>query len=270
MRRLALLPAILLLILACPPARADVVMIQSSVTVTAGPGELTATAMVANVGDASAYDLIARMAIMDLRLTSPEQRELPPQESFTFAFSREITDMPAGSFPLALLMQYTDETGYPLSALHCGTFDTPGAKEARIEAGCEKADIVDQAKISAWVENRSDRAIDVSAACYLPREFTCPERRSVFILRPGERQTADFTIKNLTALPGSSHAVFVSFQYDEDYVHYTKMAQGTVRVLERRGFFSLGRNLWKILFGVIAALFLALLAFRLARRRKAG
>ncbi|MEW5735527.1 MAG: hypothetical protein AB1921_11765, partial [Thermodesulfobacteriota bacterium] len=214
MRPQAFLPAIVLCLLLAPlPARADVVVLQTSVTVTAGAGELTATAQVANVGDAAAFDLIARMALLDLRLASPEQKELGVQKSFSFLLHQEVPDLPRGSFPLVLLMEYTDETGYPLSALHCGAFDTPGARPARIEVQCEKAELADNAAITASVQNDSDRALDITSTLYLPREILSKERRNVFLVKPGERRSVTFDLKNLTALPGSEHSVFVAFEY---------------------------------------------------------
>lgn len=96
-----------------------------------------------------------------------------------------------------------------------------------------------------------------------PRELTVEEEKLELSVGAKSEQSAGFTVRNFSALSGSTYQVFAVSEFDDGGLHYTNIAPGTIRVAEERGFLGLNQN---ILIAVLAALVIVFIGVQFIKK----
>ena len=228
---------------------------------------LVVAVTVANDGDEAAGSVAATLRFRGAEVRGATRARLGPGDSFDETLTLPAPSLGAGRWPYQLAVSYTDTNQYPFEALHVGTIEAGGPPPARVAvAKFEPGSVADAGELEVRVKNLSDVARDVRLRVLLPEALEGKPSGETLELDAWEERPVSLRLVNRAALPGSRYPVFVALEYEDGPIHQALVARSTVEVLgEESQLVSGGRYLWfgAALFGL---LFVALLAFRLARR----
>ena len=241
--------AIILMAFSAQGSFAATISLAMSMTINANPDSFTVTVHLENQGDAPAHDVSALLSILDKRLASNPIQRLLPKKPINITYFQKMGEMPKGSFPAILLVDYHDESGYAFSALHSAAFDTKPDIKTDMVVEAKSAEISQKAVLVLNMQNPGDRARDFRVRLILPREFSGRDRDRVFLLDSKEQKKLEFDVVNLSALVGASYPACFVVEYDEDYVHHTVVADARMTVVAKASWFARTRALWWIFLG---------------------
>lgn len=241
--------ALILIAFSAQGSTAATISLAMSMTINANPDSFTVTVHLENRGDAPAHDVTALLSIMDRRLASNPIQRLMPNKPLNITYFQKMGEIPKGSFPAILLVDYHDESGYAFSALHSAAFDTKPDIKKDMVVETKPAEIAKNAVLGLKMQNPGDRARDFRVRLILPREFSGRDRDRVFLLDSKEQKKLEFEVVNLSALTGASYPACFVVEYDEDYVHFTVVADARMTVVAEASWFKKTKALWWIFLG---------------------
>ena len=158
--------------------------------------------------------------------------ELKPNEPFTGQFNVSVvSNVSAGIYPLAILIEYSDMNGYGFSSVSPNTIIYKNPSSTKISGLIEELKLSEKGNknLVLRVLNRDTREHNIKVQLYLPNELTTNENDKTVLIKPNEEKQIIFQVSNFGALLGSSYAVFASLEH-EDEMHYTSIARGVIKI----------------------------------------
>jgi hypothetical protein len=249
-----LLSALCLLIIAAP-ANASFISLKTAVSSRYDHGRLTVIVSAQNKGDESAYNVQWEFRLGSQRVMGDKIPELPV--GATMRTEKKLPFQPdlPGTYPLALITHYTDANQYPFSALSLQTFVYRDAGYPPVSGLLGSATFDREGRLEFKAKNAGQGVIKARVMLIAPVELTVANNYRDIIIEPGNEQGLSFTVKNFSALAGSTYQLFAATEYEDGGLHYSVITPGQVKVVARQAILGLDPTIY------IAALALLLLLF---------
>ena len=148
-----------------------------------------------------------------------------------------------GHYPLIIKTVYRDKNGHRFSVLNCGFYvhEKPAMPEFIIDSS--SADIAEKGKsaIDFIVRNTGAETRDISFKLHLPDELQADNDKIKISLPPEGSRKISFMITNLSALKGSSYALWLMGRYEDTKknLHYTGYGTGMIKIKPKALFLRL-------------------------------
>ena len=252
---LLLLPVMLM---AMPIVAASYISIQSYIATT----ENETTVKVTNFGDEAAYNVQLSLDINNKKTASNVQRQLGVRESFEWAVPLNFESKNPGKYPIILTTNYQDANSYPFSAISVSTADYKQATISDIAAKINNLELSDKGLLELKIKNTAETAKEIGIRLIVPKELTADNDRLSLNLPPKTEKTVRFDLGKFSALAKSSYAVFAVIEYDEGSRHYTSMANGVVKITEKKNIFTNQ----SLLIGFLVILLIIFIYFQLKKK----
>ncbi|MBW1988985.1 MAG: hypothetical protein JRI97_05500 [Deltaproteobacteria bacterium] len=213
-------------------------------TAVSGEEHLKVDVVLENQGQEEAGSLETELEAGRLRLYRRLAGGLPPGEVLEMEFSTRVKNALPGRYPLGLRVLFTDEAGYPLSAVNGSTYSPVKDLSPNLEAEAGDMDLPGTGTFFLRVKNLEDAPVQARVWIFLPREITCSRPEKTVILKPGWKKTIRFPLENASAFLGARYPVYAFVEYEKDESHHTVVARGTVSIKPRAGWFARTRPVW--------------------------
>ena len=225
---------LLLLLLLIPIVSASYISIQSSITT----AENETIIAIANLGDEPAYNVQLSLDINNQKSISDIKKQLNLKETFEWKTPLAVKPQNPGKYPLILTTNYQDANSYPFSAISVSTFDYKKATISDIAAKMDNIELSDKETLGLSIKNLAETEKELSIKLVVPKELTADKDKLTLGLPAKTEKTINFEIKKFSALAGSSYVVFAVIEYDENNEHYTAVASGVVKIIEKKNIFN--------------------------------
>lgn len=209
-----------------------------------------------NKGDESAYNVQAEFKAGGKEILAEKRTELPVGASYQAQASIPLSATRLGNYPLTLIMHYTDANQYPFSALTAQTFVYKKEAPSPLFGQVKSTVFSKEGKLRFKLKNLGDKKIIAKAYLVAPRELTVEEQKLELAVDPKSEQSAGFTVRNFSALSGSTYQVFAVSEFDDAGVHYANIAPGTIKIVEERGFLGLSQTVIIVILAALVLVFL--------------
>ena len=197
--------------------------------------------LVTNRGDETAYSVQIKAESLNPPQQSPTAQNIPVGKSISTTFKQSIKDLPHGRYPLLLRILYADANMYPFSA-PATSFFTHGHDAAPELIGViENSRVGKSGHLTLKLKNPSELAKEIHLRLFLPQELSVENPTSTIELSPHQETSIRFPVRNFSALEGSTYAVFAVLEYDQEGLHYSTLAPGTIAIGSSNGF---GNEIW--------------------------
>ena len=239
------------------PAHASYISLNTSLASKYENGAVKVNVLVVNKGDESAYNVQAEVAVGGRVILAEKRAELPVNGSYAVEEKIPLSPPLPGTYPLTLVMHYTDANQYPFSALTCRTFIYEGEATSPLFGQLSPASFTKGGSLHFTLKNSSEREIKVKTYLVAPRELTVEQEGRELSLGPKSEQTASFKIKNFSALPGSTYQVYAVAEFEVNGLHNTSVFPGIVKIVAGRELFGLSYTTLFIILGLLILIFTA-------------
>lgn len=220
-------------------AEASYISLKTALSAQVENNVLKIMATVVNRGDEPAYNVQAEVRAAGKEMLTAKEAELPVNGTYHARFSIPFPAQKPGTYPLVLKMYYTDANQYPFSALSCQPIVFQKEAASLLFGSLKSVSFSKEGKIEFTVKNFSDSEVPAKVSLILPGELTTEKDRQKVLLPPRSEKTLYFSIKNFSALPGSSYQVFAVSESEDQVLHYTQVSPGTVTIVAAQGIFGL-------------------------------
>ena len=185
-------------------------------------------------------------------------------ESYQADLTLPLDLVKPGTYPLVLIMHYTDANQYPFSALTCQTFVNEKEVISPVFGQGKSVSFNKEGKLGFSIKNMSDEPVTVKTSLIAPRELTVEQNERELQLAPRSDQESDFSLKNFSALGGSTYQLFALAQSEDADYHYTSIFPGTVKITANQGVFGFSYTMMGALLALLLVVFIIsqLLAIR--------
>jgi hypothetical protein len=236
MRKFYLL-IIAILLLGASPSHAGVISIEAQITTQIKSDTLFTTVTVTNRGDEAADNIQIETQSPTTSQKSAVLPTLPVGKSHSETFSYPLQGLLRGRYPYLARIDYTDTNLYPFSALAFSLFNYQENASSYLLGTLGNTKIEKNGRIELSVKNLDARDKQLTIELITPRELSVDHARSQSVLSAGAESTISFSMRNFSALQGSTYAVFALIQYEDGGTHFTTLAPGTV-IIGPPGFLS--------------------------------
>ena len=240
------------------PAVASYISLNTSLTSRAQGDKLTVSVSVVNKGDESAYNVQAEVKLGNRQAMGEKKTELPINGDYRAQFTFPLSYPRAGTYPLILVMHYTDANQYPFSALTCQTFAYKKEAAPEIFGQLKPTQFSGGGTVKLILKNMGESEIKAASRLILSRELTVKNGRSETALGSRSQKELDFDVSNFSALAGSTYQAFAITEYEKGDYHFTVVSPGTISIVEK----SLFKEYQIYFYAVIAVLLVLFIAFQ--------
>lgn len=209
-----------------------------------------------NKGDESAYNIQAELRVGGKEILAEKRTELPVNSSYQAQATILIPTTKPGTYPLILTMHYTDANQYPFSALTAQTYIFRKESVSPIFGQVKSASFSKEGNLGFKLKNLGDREIKAKTYLIAPRELTVEKNQLELIVGPKSEKNGSFTIKNFSALSGSTYQVFAVSEFEDGNMHYSTVSPGTIKIIEAKTLFGLDQNILLIILSSLVAVFI--------------
>jgi|RhiMetdeSRZDD1v2_1073273.scaffolds.fasta_scaffold47877_2 hypothetical protein len=185
---------------------------------------LSVSAVIANEGDESARDIRVTVEAEGHALTLPSIAEMRPHEQQTIKAALPVGALDPGSYTAVLRVGYTDANGYVLSTVALVPVSKRVNPPSPITVVMRAGDVASSGEVDVQVSNVVRRTAPVHVRLIAPRELTVTPSDTRIVLQAGQQESLRFAVRNASALPGSSYAIFAVVDAQENGAH-TSTAQ---------------------------------------------
>lgn len=192
-----------------------------------------------NKGDESAFNVQAEIRVGGKTILAEKQAELPIGGNYQAAAEYKIALRKPGTYPLTLIMHYTDANQYPFSALTCQTFVYQKDAVSPVFGQLRSVTFSKDGTLNLTLKNLGDSGIKARTYLVAPRELTIGEKSGELLIPAKSEQRASFSVTNFSALAGSTYQVFAVSESEDNDLHYTCIAPGTIKIVAARELFGL-------------------------------
>jgi hypothetical protein len=253
----------ILVTLCVPHMWAGTIGITTTVSTTVTSNALQVTVSVTNTGDEQAYALHAKIAALGREVDTRKASDFPPGKPIVFRETLPIDVAVPGTSPVIVTVFCTDANQYPFSALAPHVF-SHGAAAGTVDLVGKMAAITlsKKGKLELDLKNVSESDIDATIHLIAPQELTVKNDEVKLRLPSRSDRRIQFELKNVSARPGSSYPLVAIIEYEEDGVHQTATAQGTVATTQAKSAFGMSYSALAVLLVSLIAVFIALEKFK--------
>jgi len=187
-----------------------------------------------NGGDEAAMDFRALLVSPDgFSTPAAYVGRLGPGEARNIEFNVSVgPDVAGGTYQIVLLSRYSDSNSYPYSKVAAVQVKYMKAEAQLLKGVVSPLTIVagGEGALEVSVSNLDGRPHNVTVELYLPGEFESAERiRLVHVPARGVARL-EYTVKAVSANPGSEYLAYAVMGYDGDDIHHSASSYGTVNV----------------------------------------
>lgn len=151
---------------------------------------LLVSVSVINKGDESAYNVQAELKLDRRQALGEKVDQLPVNGNYSAQFTLPLSYAAAGSYPLALIMHYTDANQYPFSALSCQTFAYKKEAAPEIFGQLKPTQFAGEGTVRLVLKNLGDKEIRAVARLVLSRELTAKDETAAVVLGPRSEKSS--------------------------------------------------------------------------------
>ena len=256
-----------LLLLWVAPALAGNISLRVSVDPRLRQGNLAVKVRVVNRGLEAAHSLRVSALVQGGWAQAKGPAKLSPDRDATITLEAPFTPPLPGTYGVLVRVNYTDQNGYPFSAVSWGGFSHQKAAASQVSVK-GRAGAPQPGKPPAFVlHNPGKAARKVSLIIMAPGEMTPQLMRQDFVLEPGQSRTVEAALINRGALEDSTYPVVALASYQESGLQHTAAAVALLKISTPPDPLAAWRGWLWTLAGLIGAIFLAL--WLRGRREKA-
>ena len=226
----------------------------SAITRVNKQAQATCTVSVLNQGDETAANLQVQVESGGRLLSAPPRAALPAGQTHESIFSVPTDALMIGRHFLVILIDYTDTSGYPFTAMAHANLVIGEDMAPQIQGSIEPIELDQAARLHVKLSSSDRKIKQLQLRLLLPKELSVSRPSQDLELQPSEVKTLSFEVNNLSAVAGSIYSVFVLAEYSAQGRHTGLIIPGTIRIEPGTNIFQ--RNRTVILF---AAGFLAVL-----------
>lgn len=191
-----------------------------------------------NSGDETAYQVQVHF-LLPPQFQAPilSVGNLVPQVSYVKEVTLKINEnLTPGTYPLGILTYYQDANGYPFSSSSFSLLIFKKVTSSSVFGAMRPLSLAgkETKELTLKVRNLDQKDHQIKVNLFLPRELKSTSNEKILNLKPKEERDINFDISSFGALPGSSYAVFVALTYKENDLHYSSLARGTVKIVEKK------------------------------------
>jgi hypothetical protein len=234
---------------------AGVLSIETQTSIQTTENQLEVTVKITNKGDEPAYKTQINMLVLDEKTQGDVYPILDPGKSDINTFSKKLSGIARGRYPLTIMVDFHDANLYPFSALSGSTFFLGKDVNGDIAVIGDNISLDKEGVINFQIKNMGSDPINLSASLILPRELSAATTKKTFQIDARSATTLPFEISNFSARNGASYPMYCAFEYDKNNTHYTSMANVSVTVKVAEGWF---RDLKWVWVGTIIILIIVL------------
>jgi len=188
-----------------------------------------------NSGDEPAYDVRLSLLLPEgFSATELTPGKLDPDKPYMGNFTVNIDNkVLTGTHPIVILTEYRDANSYPFSSVTQNSLNVRGKTPpdvfgvlSRIKIGPEGSAVT-----TLKVRNRGDKRHRIRIRFFLPKELEMKSHLHELDIGARSQEELKYKISSFGALTGSTYVAFASIEYDEDNLHYSSTASGTVEIV---------------------------------------
>ncbi len=190
-----------------------------------------------NSGDEAAYNVQVSLITDDFSSQLIHVGTLEINRPFETNITLNVNDnLKEGNYPVVLLTEYTDANGYPFSSVSPITLTYKNPYSSRITGIFENIELSGKRSknLVLKLKNMDQVDHDVNVKLILPNELSSDTIEKTVSVGSKEGKNIVFKVSNFAGLEGSSYVVLASIEYENDY-HYSSLASGMVRIVEKKG-----------------------------------
>jgi len=258
---------IVLAIICSNLASAGTISISTTITTTVNDNRLTGTIEVTNKGDSVANNVKPIYYIDGEEFSGDEIKSLKPEGKHKWQFVQDLDIENPGSYPLILEILYKDDNKYPFSAITLTTYNFKRSSISDLDIALSRISLAGSAEIPYSIgynivnerqginDNKSNmdgptddqettgqdlETVDVYLTPVLPINIDSKDKNKqirIDQLESGKKYEDTFSVKKGSALVGSNYNVYLVAEYDLDGIHYTKIGQTSVSIINKENIF---------------------------------
>jgi hypothetical protein len=213
-------------------AEASVISISSRIDAVVDEGKAKFSIELDNKGDETARNVRIQTAVGGGSATSPLKQALDPGEVYRWDAAIPVEFHKAGSYPVTTTIDYADENLHPYMAVVVSHVDFKERVASRVVGELTATSVAEAGRLRVQVRNLEPIELSVTVRAVVPRGLLIdsPERR--ISLESGETRDVDFDISNVSALVGSSYAIFAVLEHEDQNYHHASVLTGSVGVVD--------------------------------------
>jgi len=190
-----------------------------------------------NSGDEPAYNVQITL-ISDNFQTEPFYigtltPNIPSNTSLTI---KTIGNTLPGNYPLVLMTEYQDANGYQFSSVSPFILTYKTHVSSTVSGTIHEIELSGQGEknLLVYLKNTGDVSKKIKLKLILPRELKAENTENELWIGAKEEKEINAKISNFAGLEGSSYAVLSLIEYEEKGAHYSSVANGIVKIVEKR------------------------------------
>jgi hypothetical protein len=187
----------------------------------------------ANRGDEAAHNVVARAEIDGAVQTGLLREALLPNERYSETFKAPVAYQKPGRYPVIVTVDYTDGNQYPFSALSIVHLDYRETVVGRVVGELGSTSIGSRGSVKLRVRNLGPTEERLTARLVTPRELAASPATRDVRLKPDEKESLSFKVRNASALSGSQYQVYALLAYEQDNYHFSNVVGGKISVEDR-------------------------------------
>lgn len=220
----------IILILALPFVDASYITLQTTISSSNNLVSISTT----NKGDEPAYNIQLTLISPALEQSSGLKQSLGINEELKEEFDIDSSALLPGSYPLILITGYTDANNYPFSAISVASLVNKQATNAGLVLAMQPIKLSSSSKLKLEIKNLDNLDKQITARIIVPKELTIEEPKTM-LLKARDSSKLSFSIKDFSARPDSSYAVFAIIEYESNNKHYSSISPSTVAIAKSIG-----------------------------------
>lgn len=185
-----------------------------------------------NKGDESARSVYVK-AITPIETSSSQPLgEFPPSAQHNIKLRHSLKSFTPGTHSLSIQTGYSDTNGYPFSALSVTTFSWKKNAAAGVLGILEDRHLKKKVRTRLRLKNIDAVPKQIRVRLLVPFQLSAEPEESSVHMETGAEQQLFFTLRNFSALPGSTYQIYAVMEYDQAGTHYTSLAPSSIKILE--------------------------------------
>ena len=239
---------------------AGILTIETETSVQTTENQLEVTVKITNKGDEPAYNTQINLMVLDEKTQGDVKAKLDPGKTDVNTFTKTLSNIVRGRYPLTIRVDFHDANLYPFSALSGSTFFLGSDVNGDLAVIGDNVSLDKEGVLNFHIKNMGSDPINLSASLFLPKEFSAAASRKTFQIEARSENNLSFDVSNFSARDGASYPLYCSFEYDKNDIHYTTMANIFVTVKIAEGWFRSMKWVWVgaiiVLFVIICGIFI--------------
>ncbi len=192
--------------------------------------ENSAAISITNKGDEPAYNLQPELLYPTSSKISLSQK-IGINEEINFSLPIDPSSLVPGSYPLVLSISYTDANNYPFTAIATSIYSNKDKTDPGLVLLLNPVKLSGNGKLKLSIKNLDDFEKEVKVRIIVPKEITIEEENIIKLAGRSSRKIS-FDIKDFSARPESTYAIFAIAEFDYNGKHHTAIAASSIKIVK--------------------------------------